>query len=116
MAVVVAGELGQDRAEMPCAEDEDVIQALAAERAHEPLRKRVRSRRSDRRLDHPRAVAGEDAVECGGELAVPVADEEFEPSSSLTEIYQQMRACCVVQAGAGCAVTPRICTAWVWIS
>ena len=37
--VVVASELGQDLAEMPLAEDQDVIQALAAERAHEPLGK-----------------------------------------------------------------------------
>ena len=37
--VVVASELGQDLAEMPLAEDQDVVQALAAERAHEPLGK-----------------------------------------------------------------------------
>jgi hypothetical protein len=36
---VVAGELGQDLAEMPLAEDKDMVQALAAERAHEPLGK-----------------------------------------------------------------------------
>ena len=34
---MVAGELGQDLAEMPLAEDKDMVQALAAERAHEPL-------------------------------------------------------------------------------
>jgi hypothetical protein len=34
----VLRELGQDRAEMPLAEDQDVIQALAATRACEPLR------------------------------------------------------------------------------
>jgi hypothetical protein len=35
--VVVAGEFGQDLAEMSLAEDQDMVQALAAERAHEPL-------------------------------------------------------------------------------
>jgi hypothetical protein len=33
----VAGVLGQDLAEMPLAEDQDMIQALAAQRAHEPV-------------------------------------------------------------------------------
>lgn len=38
MSVVVAGELSQDLTETLLAEDQDVIQALAPERAHEPLR------------------------------------------------------------------------------
>jgi hypothetical protein len=38
MSVVVAGELGQDLAKMPLTEDQDVIEALAAKRADEPLR------------------------------------------------------------------------------
>jgi hypothetical protein len=38
VAVVVAGILGQDLAKMPFTEEQHVIQALAAERAHEPLR------------------------------------------------------------------------------
>jgi hypothetical protein len=37
------------------------------QRAHEPLRKRVRPQRPDRRPDHLRAVTGEDAAEPGGE-------------------------------------------------
>jgi hypothetical protein len=39
VAVIVAGEFGQDLAEMSFAEDQDVIQTLTAERACEPLRK-----------------------------------------------------------------------------
>jgi hypothetical protein len=38
VAVIVLGVLGQDLAEMPLAEDQHVIEALAAQRAHEPLR------------------------------------------------------------------------------
>jgi len=38
VAVIVIGELGQHLAEMPLAEDQDVIEALAAKRADEPLR------------------------------------------------------------------------------
>jgi hypothetical protein len=36
MAVVVPGEIGQDLAEMTFAEDQDVVQALTAKRAHKP--------------------------------------------------------------------------------
>jgi hypothetical protein len=76
VAVIAADELGQHFAEMPLAEDQDVIQALAAERSREPPGKCIRMRRPDRRLDDPRAIAGEDAVKCRGELAVPVADQK----------------------------------------
>jgi len=64
MTVVVPGVLGQDLAEVPLAEDQHVVQALAAQRPHEPLRECVRSRRPDRRPDHPRAVNCKDAIEC----------------------------------------------------
>jgi hypothetical protein len=63
MSVIVAGELGRDLAETPFDEDQDVIQELAAHRSHELLGKCVRPRRPDWRLDHPRAIAGKDAVE-----------------------------------------------------
>lgn len=43
VAVVVPGVVGQDLAEMPFAEDQHVVQALAAQCAHEPLRKSVGS-------------------------------------------------------------------------
>jgi hypothetical protein len=90
MLVIVPGVLDQDLAEMPFAEDQHVVQALAAQRAHEPLRVGIRSRRPDRRLDHPRAVPGEDFVECGGELAVPVADQEFELPGPFAEVRQEV--------------------------
>jgi hypothetical protein len=49
-----------------------------------------RLRGSDRCLDHPRAVAREDAVECGSELAIPVADEELKLPGPLAEIHHQI--------------------------
>ena len=55
---------------MPFAEDQDVIQALPAKRSREPLGKCIRARRPDRRLDHPRAVPGEDLIKGHSELAV----------------------------------------------
>jgi hypothetical protein len=79
MPVIVPRVLGQHFPQVPFAEEQQVVQALAAKCSHEPLRERVCSRRPDRRLDHPRAVPGEDVVKCRGELAVPVADQELEP-------------------------------------
>jgi hypothetical protein len=67
-----------------------VIQALTVQRAREPLRKRVRPRRPDRRPDRLRAVTGEDAVERGGELAVPVANQEVEPAGPLAEVHEEV--------------------------
>jgi hypothetical protein len=84
VTVVVPGVLGQHVAEMLLAEDQRMVQALAAKRPHEPLREGVRPWRPDRRPEHPRAVPGEDAVECRGELTVPVTDQEPEPAGALT--------------------------------
>jgi hypothetical protein len=85
----VASVLGQDIAEMPRAEDQHVVKALAAQRAHESLRECVRPRRPDWRLDHPRAVPGEDVIECRGELAVPVTDQEPESAGALAEVHEK---------------------------
>jgi hypothetical protein len=38
VALIVPGVLGQDLAEIPLAEDQHVIQALTAQRSHEPFR------------------------------------------------------------------------------
>lgn len=45
VAVIVLGVLVQDLSEMLLAGDQQVIQALAAQRSDKPLRKGVRSRR-----------------------------------------------------------------------
>jgi hypothetical protein len=90
MFVIVAGELGHRLAEMPFAEDQHMIQALPAKRAHEPLGRCVRTRRPDRRLDDSHGIPGEDIVEGRGELAVPVADQEPEPAGAVVEIDQQV--------------------------
>ena len=51
---------------------------------------RVRPGRSDRGADDPQVGAGEDGVERGGELAVPVADQEPEPIAAIAEVHQQV--------------------------
>ena len=90
VAVIVLRLLGQHRPQMVLAEDQHVIQALAAKGAHEPLGERVRLRRPHRRPDHPRPVTREDIIECRRELAVPVTDEEPEPPGPLAEVHQKV--------------------------
>src|SRR5688500_11768989 len=48
LRVVDAGELGQDRAQVRLVDYDDMVQALAAQRADEPLGDRVRAGRPDR--------------------------------------------------------------------
>jgi hypothetical protein len=116
VAVMVTGVPGQDRAEMPFAEDQHMIQAPAAKRARDPLGTGVRTRRPDRRRDRSRRIPGDDIVEGRGELAVLVADQEPEPAGALARSISRLRACWQVQAPAGSAVTPGMCPARVWIS
>ena len=76
--VVVREVLGQDLLEMAPTEDEERIEALSADCPDEPLRERVCSRRSNRRLDGPHTLCAENFVEAGGELRVSVSDEELD--------------------------------------
>ena len=53
MAVVMLDVLDEDGFELAPVEDKDPVEALAADRADEPLREGVRSWRSDRCSDDP---------------------------------------------------------------
>jgi len=50
----------------------------------------VRAGRPDWRFDDPHAVAGEHIVEDAGELAVAVADQEFEAVRTFAQVYQEV--------------------------
>src|ERR1035437_8544744 len=63
-----------------------MIEALGADGTHESLRVRVCTRRAHRGANGLDADGGENLVEAGGELGVPVADEEPEASTGLFEI------------------------------
>ena len=88
---------------MPLAEDQYPVSDLGPGGEHEPFGISVRSRRPDRRLDHPRAVPREDLIEGRRELAVPVAEQELEAAR---RSIRKLRATCVVQAPSGLAVMP----------
>ena len=88
--VIVPRVLGQDILEVPFAVDQQVVQALAPQCSHVPLRKGIRPRRPERRLDDPHAIVGEHVIEDGRELAVAVADEELELAGAFAEIHEKV--------------------------
>jgi hypothetical protein len=62
--------------EVPTAKDQQPVETLGADGAHEPLRVGVGPWRSDRRVDDLDPFAAEDLVEAGAELAVSIVDQE----------------------------------------
>jgi len=72
------------------ANDQQPVEALAADAADPPLGMCPRLRRPHRRLDQPDAFGAEDLVELAGELAVSVADEESRPDFFVVELHQQV--------------------------
>src|SRR3989304_4162746 len=61
--------------------DEDVVEALRADRAHEPLGERVRLRGPDRGQDHLGALRFKHLIERSGELGVAIVPRKLTPSS-----------------------------------
>jgi hypothetical protein len=78
VAVVVGDIALQDGLEMAAPEDEDAIQALAAQRPHEPFRERVRKRCPDRCADDGGSLGDEDLIEGACVFRVAVPDEKTE--------------------------------------
>jgi hypothetical protein len=74
---VVMGHVATEYAfEMAAAEEQDPVETLATDRAHEPLRVGVRLWRPNRRLDYGDPFASEHFVKGGAEFAVSVVDQE----------------------------------------
>jgi hypothetical protein len=68
--------LGQDRAQVPFAEDQSPVGDLGPGCEHEPFRVGVRARTPRRDLDRFDPGIGQDCVERGAELPGPVPDQE----------------------------------------
>ena len=82
--------LGQDLPEVPFAVDQQVVEAFAAQRPDESLGDRVRARCPNGGAEDADVGAGEHGVERGGELAVPVADQESELVGAVIEVHEQV--------------------------
>ena len=76
MLVVVERVSSHDVLEVPAADDQQPVEAFAAQTPDPALGVRSRPRRPHGRLDHPDAFGAEDLVEVTGELAVSITDEE----------------------------------------
>jgi hypothetical protein len=90
VAVVMIGILGQHRPQLPAPEDEHPVQHLPPNGANPPLRIGIRPRRSYRRAQHRQSLGGQDGVECGGELRVPIADQKPGPADAIIETDEQV--------------------------
>ena len=109
-SVVVGLVLGQDRPQMPLAEDEHPVGDLGPGGEHEPFRVSVRARAAGRDLHGFDAGVGQDRIERCGELPGPVADQEPEVRGAITEIHQEVADLLCGPRPSGFAVIPRMCT------
>ena len=89
-SVVVGLVLGQDRAQVPRAEDQHPVGDLGPGGEHEPLRKCVRPRAWGRDLHGLDAGGGQGRVERIGELPGAVAEQEPEAGGAVPEVHQQV--------------------------
>jgi hypothetical protein len=70
--------------------DEYPVGAFPADGAYPPLGDRVRPRRLRRRADDLDVGGGEHRIERGGELAIPISQQEPRPIGSIAEVDQQV--------------------------
>ena len=110
VGVVVREVLLQHCRELAWSGDQEVVEAFAAQGADEAFGDGVHFRCSDWGADDADVGAGEHGVEGGGELAVPVADQEPELLGAVAKVDERLRACWVTQAPVGWAVIPARCT------
>jgi hypothetical protein len=82
--------LGEHGLQMPTAEDEHPVEALAPQGADHALTDGVRSGCQDRALDDPGALCGEDGVEGSRELGVAIADEELDGVCLVGEVHREI--------------------------
>jgi len=108
LLAVVLDVCPQDALKVPTPEDEDVIQTLGANGAHEPLGEGVGSRCPDGRSDHPDALAMEHSS--NGPENFASRSRTRNPTSPSRSPIARFLACWVTQAESGCAVTPARCT------
>ena len=71
-------------------DDEDAVEEFSADAADEALGYRVGPRRPHGRPDDADVDGGEDGVERGGELGVPISDDEPEAAAGVVEVHEQV--------------------------
>jgi len=90
VAVVVVGVPGQHRPQVPASEYQHPVRQPTPDAAHPSLRVGVRPWRPHRRGQHVDRLGGEDRVERAGELRIPIAEHEPEPTDPLLKAHEQV--------------------------
>ena len=75
-AIVMVNEYGQRALQMPCAQDQEPIQALGSSDAHEPLCDPIRPGYLNRRPNDSDVFGLEYGIEAACELAIVIADQK----------------------------------------
>ena len=89
--LVVMGGVGAEHLlEVAAVDDQDPVEALAAEGADPTLGVRIRIRSSDGRPDDPHALAAEDLVEGAAELTVAIVKQKAEGPFPVGQVHQQV--------------------------
>ena len=108
MGVVELLVLVQGMDEMSLVPDQRPVEQLQAAAANRPLHDRIHAGDLNTAEDHRDTGVGENSIEQGGELAVPVADRYVVLVPASSRSMARFLAACVTQAPVGCAVAPRI--------
>src|SRR4051812_24410207 len=88
---VVVAHIGAEHVlKLAATEDQEPVEALAANSADPALDVRVRVRGANRRTDDPDTCALEQPIEGRGELAIAVMDEEAHLAAAIVEVDQQV--------------------------
>jgi hypothetical protein len=101
VSVGVGGVEADHVLEVAAVDDQDPVQALAAEGAEPTLGVGVRVWGSDGRADDLHVLAAKDLIESVTEFAVAVVEQEPEGLLPVGEEHQQFRACCATQRRSG---------------
>ncbi len=88
--VVVPHVIVQNSLQLAPSDDQQVVEAFAADRADPTFREGVGVRRLDRGQDHGRADRSEDVIEGRGELRVPVANQVSHRPAAILERPDQI--------------------------
>jgi hypothetical protein len=84
----VLDKLTQHHGEVARSGDQEVVEAFLSQGADEAFGNRIRPGCSNWCAEDADVGAGEDRVEAGGELAIPVADQEPELLGAVAKVHQ----------------------------
>src|SRR6266511_1622972 len=90
VSVVMGGVVAEHLLEVAAVDDQDPVEALAAEGADPTLGVRIRIRSADGRPDDPHALDAEDLVEAASKLAVAIVKQKAEGLFPVVQVHQQV--------------------------